>query len=495
MRTLLVILFANVAFFAESSDVIELSDDDFKSRTQGEDLMLVEFFAPWCGHCKRLAPEYEDAATELKANDPPVPLAKVDCTEGGKETCGKHGVSGYPTLKIFRNGEVSKDYDGPREAKGIVSYMKKQAGPSSKEMMDMESMKKKMDSSDLAMIAGFFDKKEDLRTEFMNVANEYRERYTFLHTTSEEIITEMGHKDEIVIFRPKHLHTKLEPSKVVYTGIPEAFTIKKFIDATVHGLVGHMTQDNSDQFKKPLCVVYYGVDYKLNPKGTNYWRNRVIKVASEFKEKVLNFAIASKGDFSRVLDDIGSKSEDQHTVLITSDDESKYVMRETFSVDTFRGFLEQYFAGKLEPYIKSEDAPEENDGPVKVVVGKTFNEIVNDPTKDVLIEFYAPWCGHCKNLEPIYNELGEKLKDVKDIVIAKMDATANDVPPPFKVSGFPTLYFAPMNSKNEPKKYQSGRDVDSFVEYLKREATNPFELPTTDKKKKKKKSKKEKDEL
>ena len=47
MRTLIVILFANVAFFAESSDVIELSDDDFKSRTQGEDLMLVEFFAPW----------------------------------------------------------------------------------------------------------------------------------------------------------------------------------------------------------------------------------------------------------------------------------------------------------------------------------------------------------------------------------------------------------------------------------------------------------------
>lgn len=52
-----------------------------------------------------------------------------------------------------------------------------------------------------------------------------------------------------------------------------------------------------------------------------------------------------------------------------------------------------------------------------------------------------------------------------------------------------------MNSKGEPKKYQGGRDVDSFVEYLKREATNSFELPSTDKKKKKKKSKKEKDEL
>ena len=46
---------------------------------------------------------------------------------------------------------------------------------------------------------------------------------------------------------------------------------------------------------------------------------------------------------------------------------------------------------------------------LQVVVGETFKEIVNDPTKDVLIEFYAPWCGHCKSLEPKYNELGEKV--------------------------------------------------------------------------------------
>ena len=75
-----------------------------------------------------------------------------------------------------------------------------------------------------------------------------------------------------------------------------------------------------------LCYIFY----LLCIAGTNYWRNRVIKVASEFKGKVLNFAIASKGDFPRVLEDIGSKSEDQHTVLITSDDGSKYVMKETF---------------------------------------------------------------------------------------------------------------------------------------------------------------------
>ncbi len=60
-----------------SSDVIDLSSGDFKSSVGQHDTVLVEFFAPWCGHCKRLAPEYEIAATKLKNNDPPVPLAKV----------------------------------------------------------------------------------------------------------------------------------------------------------------------------------------------------------------------------------------------------------------------------------------------------------------------------------------------------------------------------------------------------------------------------------
>ena len=69
-----------------------------------------------CGHCKKLKPEYAKAAELIKYNDPPVVLAKVDCTEAGKETCNKFSVTGYPTLKIFRNGDFSQEYSGPREA-------------------------------------------------------------------------------------------------------------------------------------------------------------------------------------------------------------------------------------------------------------------------------------------------------------------------------------------------------------------------------------------
>ena len=66
--------------------------------------------------------------------------------------------------------------------------------------------------------------------------------------------------------------------------------------------------------------------------------------------------------------------------------------------------------GQVKPKIKSAPKPKKNKGPVTVVVGDTFNEIVMDTKKDVLIEFYAPWCGHCKKLEPVYKKLGKKFK-------------------------------------------------------------------------------------
>lgn len=67
---------------------------------------------------------------------------------------------------------------------------------------------------------------------------------------------------------------------------------------------------------------------------------------------------------------------------------------------------------KLVPYLKSEDVPVDNSAPVKVAVAKNFAEVVTNNGKDTLIEFYAPWCGHCKKLAPIFDQLGEKVRTV-----------------------------------------------------------------------------------
>ena len=106
------VVYAADAADAES-DVISLNTDTFESFMTEHDLVLAEFFAPWCGHCKALAPEYEVAATELKEKN--IPLVKVDCTSEA-ELCKEYGVEGYPTLKIFRGEDNVKPYAGARKS-------------------------------------------------------------------------------------------------------------------------------------------------------------------------------------------------------------------------------------------------------------------------------------------------------------------------------------------------------------------------------------------
>lgn len=72
-----------------------MTADNFKATVDAEDLILVEFFAPWCGHCKALAPQYEEAATTLKNTS--IKLAKVDCVENA-DLCQANGVGGYPCV-------------------------------------------------------------------------------------------------------------------------------------------------------------------------------------------------------------------------------------------------------------------------------------------------------------------------------------------------------------------------------------------------------------
>ncbi|XP_034937220.1 protein disulfide-isomerase A3 [Chelonus insularis] len=456
---------------AGEEDVLELTDADFTIELDRHDNTLVMFYAPWCGHCKRLKPEYAEAAGTLKGNVPPITLAKVDCTEAGKDTCSKYGVSGYPTLKIFSKSEVVADYNGPREAKGIVKYMKAQVGPASKELKTAEDLKTFL-SGDEVSIVGFFEKeKSPLADSFHSVAKKLREKANFAHTTVKSILEKEKMKNNIVLYRPKLLQNKFEPHMLKYEGGDSVSDINEFITKNYFGLCGIRTRDNAMSFNNPLVVAYYAVDYVKNPKGTNYWRNRVMKVAKDFP--TFNFAISNKDDFQHELNDFGvefSKSE-KPVVLAKDDKGQKFILKDEFSVENLEKFMKDLEAGNLEPFIKSEPIPEDNSGNVKVVVAKNFDEVVTKADSDVLIEFYAPWCGHCKKLAPVFDELGDKMAK-EDVVIAKMDATANDVPPHFTVQGFPTLYWVPKNSKDSPVKYEGGRELDDFVKYIAQHSTD-----------------------
>lgn len=98
--------------------VLTLTHENFTESVSSSDLILVEFYAPWCGHCKRLAPEYARAAKELNLRNG-IELSKVDATEE-TSLAKMFGVDGYPTLIMFRHGKQYA-YGGPRDSKGSLT--------------------------------------------------------------------------------------------------------------------------------------------------------------------------------------------------------------------------------------------------------------------------------------------------------------------------------------------------------------------------------------
>ncbi|CAH9075996.1 unnamed protein product [Cuscuta epithymum] len=120
----IVALFFSAAY---ADDVVILTEDNFEKEVGQDRAALVEFYAPWCGHCKKLAPEYEKLGASFKKSKSTL-IAKVDCDEH-KTLCSKYGVSGYPTIQWFPKGSLEpKKYEGSRTIEALVEFVNSEAG-------------------------------------------------------------------------------------------------------------------------------------------------------------------------------------------------------------------------------------------------------------------------------------------------------------------------------------------------------------------------------
>eukprot|EP00271_Cylindrocystis_brebissonii_P022992 TRINITY_DN916_c0_g1_i1.p1 TRINITY_DN916_c0_g1~~TRINITY_DN916_c0_g1_i1.p1 ORF type:complete len:384 (+),score=84.69 TRINITY_DN916_c0_g1_i1:189-1340(+) len=103
---------------------------------------------------------------------------------------------------------------------------------------------------------------------------------------------------------------------------------------------------------------------------------------------------------------------------------------------------------------------------VVTLTPENFEKVALDPTKFALVEFYAPWCGHCKSLAPVYEKVATAFKAEPSVVVAKVDADAHkDLGETYDVSGFPTIkYFAGDDTDGEA--YEGGRSLSDFVDFI-----------------------------
>jgi len=446
--------------------VMVLGEDTFQRVIDDNPLVLVDFYAPWCKHCQKLELEFATAAwmlSETKSEAPKAKFAKVDAIAHAE--LAKHfDITRYPTLIFFKNGIV-KPFTGGSNSDSIYQWVRKKSEDPTKLIETKEDFNELVTKPDVAVL-GFF---KDLQSP---------EALAFTEAADDNMVIPFGITSTTELFQ---LFRVVDDSGVII--------LKKF-DEGMNRLEGDISSETVTTFvdsnSQPLVMEFKTETSKKIFQGFQVSPNLLLFMSSktekfeEVLQTVKSVAKDFRGDIKfvsidtdvednlRIMEFLGLAKKDIPTFRLTSheDDLIKYKpASEELIESNIRTFIKDFKAGKLKPHLNRQELPADwDENPVKVLVASNFDEVISDTTKNVFVEFYAPWCGHCKRIAPVWEELGDKFKDVENVLIAKMDMTSNQLET-LKVKGFPTfkLYRA---GDNEEVDYTGPRNIQGLVEFL-----------------------------
>uniref|UniRef100_A0A8D2HQQ1 protein disulfide-isomerase n=1 Tax=Urocitellus parryii TaxID=9999 RepID=A0A8D2HQQ1_UROPR len=378
--------------------------------------LLVEFFAPWCGHCKALAPEYSKAAALLAAESVTATLAKVD-GPAEQELTEEFGVTGYPTLKFFRDGNRThpEEYTGPREAKGIVEWLKRRVGSSATRLEDEEGAQALMDAGDVVVIGFFQD--EDVAT-FLALARDALDM-TFGFTDQPKLFQKFGlTKDTVVLFK------KFDEGRADF---PVDEELGLDLGDLSRFLITHSMLLVTEYSNQGAPGGLPGGGSPAQGAGTGGPGGRGDMVARcpawTLCWQVLFVVVDVDASNDHVLQYFGLKAEEAPTLrLVNIETTKKYAPPGGGPITSasVAAFCQMVFSGKLkvswlapqggagraqpllgsfptqhqsswpgpQPYLLSQEVPPDWDQrPVKTLVGKNFEQVAFDETKNVFVKF------------------------------------------------------------------------------------------------------------
>ena len=472
-----------------------LTNENFKKFTTSGEHVLVTFYAPWDGHSKSFLKQFHELGTSHTiSSDSRLKFGKVDATVE-KELAKEYEVETYPQIILFRHGQP-KEYKGSLAAngEGLRKWLRRNTHHKPAAWLEGVDDVHVFTLGRPVCIVGFFD-------DTGHLDNFHAAAYDFhldFGETSSKIATEKykTQRPGIIMFRnfaePAHFQGNVNSLE----------EIKQFIATNmVPKVVDYAKKDQMERvFEGPIAANVFLFRQQNDEeadkleaefaKAADQLYGRVHFISAGFDEQTLYsfFAIRARDtptvrlyahDLKYAYKGSLKPDEGKKEVMKTIKDhdgndipnpkyEEEMASQTSKVFEDLIKFVDAYEKGKLVPILKSEkppkSAPSANEA--TVVVGRTFDEIVTQSNKHVMLFFYAPWCQTSKALMPLWDKLAEMYREYDEVTIAKMDATKNEAKG-IHVKSYPTIYFYKSGDKPRHEEFdEKKKDLASFIRFI-----------------------------
>lgn len=522
----------------DDEHLLYLTSDNFDQAIIDNQILLVNFEAPWCGHCKTFMPEYFKSAVYAKQEELEVRLAVVDVS---KEPllAARHKIQGYPTIRLFINGKHDLDYVGVRKSEDLLNFLKLRTKPHVEILSTidelLEVLKQSVSSTYVNRETGavialgvfprinnqmrsagykrYLETVEAITTDLVRFAITEAERLVehfnargdtlimlngFVGESGFQVLGQVSPRgqetvDEMEDLLQSYSHPALlvlsESTRPILATLSHKPHVLLFLDDVTAGnemaqVTAKMT-NLANLYRKSAVFVSIPLSsaaFAWNIFNVSY--EEVAVAPSVVPRAVLLVEERESGDMRRFVmspavnysDPVCGESDDRalqevELGLWTSDSEFEAQLA---------SFLEQYLDGALRPTLMSEEEQDMSSSSsgsssdsdrfgVKRVVGKSFQRKVMDTENDVLLAFIAPWCGFCKALMPVLDDLVVALAAAlaTSVTVGVIDRTKNEVDhSQVEVAAFPTIYLFPKENKSHPIMYEGDNTLDGISKFL-----------------------------
>lgn len=445
-----------------SADVVLMSEKNFNVILDSSELALVKFFAPWCGHCQKLAPEYEAAAISLKGK---AVLGEVDCTKD-QPLCEAHGISGFPTLLLFRYGELLSKFSGPRTTKGLVNFIetyRREAVQTFTSATELENLLKETDAVAL-LIPSSPD--TPFVAQFSRMANKHRTSFAFVLGADASVRPDAP-LDKLVVLRKDEIE--------LYEGDGSEESYDNFFYISRVPYIGEISQSTISSYNDILSKEKDSLPFGwllLNNESPEFVESLKETAIAHRKQLIMVWVNVEK--FPSIRKHVGVSNDAAVPAFSVVYQNAHFVFPadKSLNAENVADFIDLSLSGGVEKSIRSEPTPEKDtvDG-LTILTANTMDKFFKKT--DMLILFYAPWCGHCKKFKPTFAEFARTAAS-SSLIVAQYDAVANDFDANlFKVEGYPTLYFVTADGK--PILYSGDRTPESLQRFVNQHKTSGSE--------------------